>query len=73
MPDMWPCQSAFLSPRLCVELDLEEPSPAVRRLVQTFEALLPPLAAAQGGAGLMQEAWTALLGRVLTGEPQACG
>lgn len=45
----------------------------MRRLVQTFEALLPPLAAAQGGAGLMQEAWTALLGRVLTGEPQACG
>lgn len=49
------------------ELDLEEPSPAVRRLVQAFEALLPPLAAVQGGAGLMQEAWTALLGCVLTG------
>ncbi|PRW45633.1 hypothetical protein C2E21_5777 [Chlorella sorokiniana] len=49
------------------ELDLEEPSPAVRRLVQAFEALLPPLASAPGGAGLLQEAWTALLGRVLTG------
>lgn len=73
VPYISPCQSAFLSPRLCTELDLEEPSPSVRRLVQAFEALLPPLAATQGGAGLMQEAWTALLGRVLTGEPQACG
>lgn len=56
------------NPPAPAELDLEEPSPAVRRLVQAFEALLPPLAAVQGGAGLMQEAWTALLGCVLTGE-----
>lgn len=42
----------------------------MRRLVQAFEALQPPLAAAQGGAGLLQEAWTALLGRVLSGERQ---
>ena len=43
----------------------------MRRLVQTFEALLPPLAAAQGGTTLMQQVWTALLGRMLTGELQS--
>ena len=40
----------------------------VRSLVQAFEALLPRLAAADGGAALVQDAWTALLGRVLAGE-----
>lgn len=49
------------------ELDIEEPSPTVRALVQAFEKLRSRLAVVGGEArmALMQETWSAVLGRVL--------
>ncbi|PSC72502.1 lysine methyltransferase METTL21D [Micractinium conductrix] len=65
-------QSGAINPALATrnrktEWDIVEPSPAVCSLVQAFEALCSRLAAHGGDAraGLMQEAWTACLSRVL--------
>lgn len=52
---------------LPAELDITEPSAAVRALVQAFEVLRSCLAAAGGDSreAMMQAAWSAVMGHVL--------
>ena len=63
------CTALHCTAPCSADLDIEEPLPTVKSLVTAFEGLRGTLAASGGDcrAVLMQEAFTCLLGRVLSG------